>query len=165
MENRPSSGSEAPPHRRPAFTPAQERVGNVVIRLMSALNVWAFRASKGRIGGRFLRGAPVLLLTATGRKSGQPRTTPLLYLRDGERLVVVASKGGFSTHPLWYRNVAANPHVEVELTGERRKMLARSASDEEKRALWPRLVAMYRDFDDYQARTDRDIPVVILSQA
>lgn len=146
-----------------AFTPAQERVGHLVIRVMSALNVWIFRWSKGRIGGRFLRGAPVLLLTSTGRKSGRPRTTPLLYLRDGERLVVVASKGGFSTNPLWYGNVAANPRVEVELAGERRAMLAHRASGAEKQRLWPKLVAMYRDFDDYQARTERDIPVVILS--
>jgi len=152
-----------PARRLPSFTPSQERVANVVIRVMSTLNVWAFRASKGRVGGRFLRGAPVLLLTATGRRSGQPRTTPLLYLRDGERLVVVASKGGFSTHPTWYLNVEANPGVSVELAGERREMRARRASDAEKAALWPRLVAMYRDFDDYQARTDRDIPVVILS--
>ncbi len=161
MEKRPSDGS--PQRRLAAFTPAQERFGNVVIRIMSTLNVWAFRASKGRIGGRFLRGAPVLLLTATGRKSGQARTTPLLFLRDGERLVVVASKGGFSSHPLWFRNVEANPRVQVELGGERREMLARRASEAEKDALWPRLVAMYRDFDDYQARTDREIPVVILS--
>jgi deazaflavin-dependent oxidoreductase (nitroreductase family) len=158
----PSAGD--PSHRKTApFTPAQERVGNVVIRAMSVLNVWAFRISKGRIGGRFRHGAPVLLLTSRGRRSGQPRTTPLLYLRDGERLVVVASKGGFSTHPLWYRNVEANPRVEVDLGGARRAMLARRASDAEKRALWPKLVGMYRDFDDYQARTDRDIPVVILS--
>jgi len=163
MEQRPAAGRAE--RRLPSFTPAQERVGNVLIRIMSTLNVWAFRASKGRIGGRFLRGAPVLLLTATGRKSGEPRTTPLLYLRDGERLVVVASKGGFSNHPLWYRNVEANPHVQIELGSERREMLARRASEAEKAALWPRLVAMYRDFDDYQARTDRDIPVVILSPA
>ena len=163
MTERPTS---APSSRKPApFTPTQERVGNLVIRVMSSLNVWAFRWSKGRIGGRFLRGAPVLLLTSIGRKSGQPRTTPLLFLRDGERLVVVASKGGFSTHPLWYGNVEANPRVEVELAGERRAMLARRASDAEKQALWPKLVAMYRDFDDYQARTERDIPVVILSPA
>ena len=77
--------------------------------------------------------------------------------------MVVASKGGFSTHPTWYLNVEANPGVSVELAGERREMRARRASDAEKAALWPRLVAMYRDFDDYQARTDRDIPVVILS--
>ena len=161
MEQRPAAD---PAQRRlPSFTPAQERVGNAVIRILSALNVWIFRASKGRLGSRFLRGAPVLLLTATGRKSGAPRTTPLLYLRDGERLVVVASKGGFSSHPAWYRNVEANPRVSVELAGERREMRAKRASATEKAALWPRLVAMYRDFDDYQARTDREIPVVILS--
>jgi deazaflavin-dependent oxidoreductase (nitroreductase family) len=159
----PQPKDDPSPRKLPPFTPAQERIGNLVIRAMSALNVWAFRWSKGRIGGRFLRGAPVLLLTSTGRKSGQPRTTPLLYLRDGERLVVVASKGGFSTHPLWYGNLAANPRVEVELAGERRAMLARRANDAEKQALWPKLVAMYRDFDDYKARTDREIPVVILS--
>ena len=163
MDTRSPHSSSA--RRLPAFTPSQERVGNVVIRVMSALNVWAFRASKGRIGGKFLRGAPVLLLTATGRKSGQPRTTPLLFLRDGDELVIVASKGGFSTHPVWYRNVEANPRVMVEIGGERRSMQARRASDAEKAALWPKLVAMYRDFDDYQARTDRDIPVVILAPA
>jgi deazaflavin-dependent oxidoreductase (nitroreductase family) len=159
----PKPNDDPSPRKLPPFTPAQERIGNLLIRAMSAANVWAFRWSKGRIGGRFLRGAPVLLLTSTGRKSGQPRTTPLLYLRDGERLVVVASKGGFSTHPLWYGNLAANPRVEVELAGERRAMLARRANDAEKQALWPKLVAMYRDFDDYKARTDREIPVVILS--
>ncbi len=161
MEQRASK--DGPPRRLPSFTPSQERVGNVLIRVMSMLNVWVFRASNGRLGNRFLRGAPVLLLTATGRKSGQPRTTPLLYLSDGERLVVVASKGGFSSHPAWYRNVEANPRVSIELGGERREMRAKRASEAEKAALWPRLVAMYRDFDDYQARTDREIPVVILS--
>ena len=145
------------------FTPAQERLGNIVIRIMSALNVFAYRLSKGKLGGKFLGGAPILLLTTIGRKSGQRRTAPVLYLADGDRFVVVASKGGFSTHPLWYQNLESNPSVEVEVGGERRKMIARRAGDAEKRALWPRLVAMYRDFDDYQARTKRDIPVVILS--
>ena len=145
------------------FTPTQERFGNVVIRIMSTLNVHAFRLSKGRLGGRFLGGAPVLLLTTIGRRSRQRRTAPVLYLADGDRFVVVASKGGFSQHPLWYKNLESNPNVEVELGGERKKMTAKRASDAEKRALWPRLVAMYRDFDDYQARTQREIPVVILS--
>jgi deazaflavin-dependent oxidoreductase (nitroreductase family) len=145
------------------YTPTQERVGNVVIRIMSAANVWVYRISGGRIGGRFLRGAPVLLLTTIGCKSGQPRVAPLLYLRDGENLVIVASKGGMSRHPTWYRNLQANPDVEVELGSERRKMRARTASAGEKSELWPRLVAMYADYDDYQARTERDIPVVILS--
>jgi len=151
------------PEQPKPFTPAQERVGNVVIRIMSTLNVVAFRLSKGRLGGRFPGGAPVLLLTTIGRKSGERRTAPVLYLADGDRFVVVASKGGFSTHPLWYKNLESNPNVEVEVGSERKKMMAKRASDVEKRVLWPKLVAMYRDFDDYQARTQREIPVVILS--
>jgi len=87
----------------------------------------------------------------------------VLYLAEGDRFVVVASKGGFSTHPLWYRNLESNPNVEVEIGGERRKMTAKRAGDAEKRVLWPKLIEMYRDFDDYQARTRREIPVVILS--
>jgi deazaflavin-dependent oxidoreductase (nitroreductase family) len=146
----------------PSWSPTQERIGDVVIRIMSALNVWLFRLSGGRLGAKFLGGAPVLLLTTTGRRSGQKRTAPVLYLRDGERLVVVASKGGFSQHPAWYLNLAQNPDVEVEIGAERRPMRARAAGDAEKQALWPRLVTMYRDFDDYQARTEREIPVVLL---
>jgi deazaflavin-dependent oxidoreductase (nitroreductase family) len=149
--------------RLPPFTPFQERLGSPLIRAMSTANVWVYRLSGGRIGGRFLRGAPILLLTTTGRKSGQPRTAPLLYLEDGENLVLVASKGGMSHHPVWFLNLEANSDVEVEIGATRRKMRARRASGEEKAALWSRLVEMYRDYDDYQARTDRDIPVVILA--
>lgn len=145
------------------FTPAQERVGNVVIRIMSTLNVLVYRLSKGKLGGRFRGGAPVLLLTTIGRKSGERRTAPVLYLADADRFVVVASKGGFSKHPAWYKNLESNPNVEVEVGGGRQKMTAKRAGDAEKRVLWPKLVGMYRDFDDYQARTKREIPVVILS--
>lgn len=148
---------------RKPFTPCQEKIADLVIKPLSMLNVRAFRISGGRIGGRFRGGAPVLLLTTTGRRSGQPRTTPLLYLRDGENVVVVASKGGMPHNPLWYGNLEANPDVEVEIGHEKKAMVARRATDEEKSALWPRLVGMYGDFDDYQARTDRNIPVVFLS--
>ena len=151
------------PGRLPAYTPFQEKLASPLIRAASAANTWIYRLSGGRIGGRFPRGAPVLLLTTTGRKSGQPRTAPLLYLGDGDNLLIVASKGGMSQHPVWYLNLEANPDVDVEVGSERRRMRARRASDEEKAKLWPRLVAMYRDYDDYQARTDRNIPVVILS--
>ena len=144
------------------YTAREERIGTAVVKLMSRANVWAYRASGGRIGGRFLRGAPVLLLTTQGRKTGEPRTAPLLYLEDGGRIVIVASKGGMSQHPLWYRNLEASPRCEVEIGSERRPMLARVANEAEKRELWPKLVALYRDYDDYQARTERDIPVVIL---
>src|SRR5512143_3382299 len=145
------------------FTPTEVAVANRVIKVMSRLNTWAYRASRGRIGGKFLRGAPVLLLTTVGRKSGRPQTAPLLYLRDGERVVVVASKGGMDHHPLWYRNLVAQPDVEVQIGGQVQPMRARTADEAEKRELWPRLVAMYRDFADYQARTTRDIRVVILA--
>lgn len=151
--------------RLPPWTPQQERIANVAIRAMTALNIWVYRASGGKIGGRFLRGAPVCLVTTTGRKSGTPRTAPLLYLADGANVVIVASKGGMSKHPLWYGNLVANPRCTVELGRERRAMIARVASSDEKRALWPRLVAMYPDYADYQARTDRDIPVVVLEPA
>lgn len=145
------------------FTPGQERVGTLLVRAMSAVNTWIFRTTGGRLGARFLRGAPVLLLTTRGRRSGALRTTPLIYLQDGPDFVLVASKGGMSRHPLWYLNLEADPDVEIQIGSEIRPMRARRASPEEKASLWPRLVAVYRDYDDYQARTDRDIPVVILS--
>jgi len=145
------------------WTPQEERIASVIVKLMSKANTWIFRASGGRVGAKFLRGAPVCLVTTTGRKTGEPRVAPLLYLADGENVVLVASKGGMSHHPLWYRNMQANPAVEVEIGTEKRPMTARTASDAEKKALWPRLVAMYPDYDDYQARTTRDIPVVICS--
>jgi deazaflavin-dependent oxidoreductase (nitroreductase family) len=145
----------------PPWTPAQERVATVVIRIMTAANVWVYRLTGGWLGGRFLRGAPVCLLTTRGRKTGAPRTVALLYLEDGANVVFVGSKGGMSHHPAWIHNLRAEPRCEVQIGTERRTMRARTASPEEKRALWPRLVAMYRDYDDYQARTTRDIPVVI----
>ena len=145
------------------FTPTQERIGTVVVRVLSALNTWIFRASGGRFGARFPGGAPVLLLTTVGRKTGAKRTTPLIYLADGENVLLVASKGGMSHHPLWYQNLEVNPEVEVQVGRRTTPMRARRASPAEKASLWPRLVALYREYDDYQARTDRDIPVVILS--
>jgi deazaflavin-dependent oxidoreductase (nitroreductase family) len=145
------------------FTKSEERIGSIVVKVMSSLNTTVYRLTGGRIGGRFLRGAPVFLVTTIGRKSGQPRTSPLLYLKEGDDYVIVASKGGMSHHPLWYRNIEANPDVEIEIGREKFKARARRANAEEKKVLWPKLVAMYPDYDDYQARTERDIPVVILS--
>jgi len=146
------------------WSKSEERFGNVVIRIMSLANVWLYRATGGRVGGKFLRGAPVLLLTTTGRKSGEKRVAPVLYLRDGERFVVVASKGGFANHPAWYLNLEAHPDAELEVGAERIPVRARRASDDEKAALWPKLTAMYRDFDDYQGRTERNIPVMVLTR-
>jgi deazaflavin-dependent oxidoreductase (nitroreductase family) len=105
----------------------------------------------------------VCLVTTTGKRSGQLRTVALLYLADGDDIVLVASKGGMSHHPAWYHNMLAHPEVAVQIGTVTRPMRARRASDAEKAALWPKLVAMYRDYDDYQARTTRNIPVMILS--
>ena len=146
------------------WTPFEEKLGSAFVKVMSVANTWIFRASGGKYGAKFMRGAPVLLLTTTGRKSGEPRVAPLIYLRDGERLVIVASKGGMAKNPLWYGNLIANPNVEVELPGEKIAMRAERATDEEKALLWPRLLEVYPDYDDYQARTERNIPVVILSR-
>jgi deazaflavin-dependent oxidoreductase (nitroreductase family) len=149
--------------RLPPFTPAQERIGRFAIKLVNRANTWIYRLTNGGIGGRFLRGAPVCLLTVKGRKSGLPRTVALLYLEDGRDVIVVASLGGMSKNPLWYDNLTAHPEVEVQIGGVTRAMRAERVSDEEKAAVWPRLVAMYRDFDDYQGRTTRNIPVIRLS--
>ena len=145
------------------WTPLQERLATPVIHLMTALNIWAYRLTGGRLGGKFPGGAPVCLVTTRGRRSGTPRTVALLYLDDGEDVVLVASKGGMAHHPAWYHNMMANPDVDVEIGSRTRPMRARRASDAEQGALWPRLVAMYRDYDSYQARTTRRIPVIILS--
>ncbi len=145
------------------FTAFEEKMLHAGLKVLTKTTNWAYRLSGGKIGGRWLRGAPVMLLTTIGRKSGLPRTVPVLYLVDGENLIIVASKAGGPRHPVWYLNLEANPDVEVEIGREKRKMTSRRATDAEKAAFWPRLVAMYRDYDDYQARTERDIPVIILS--
>lgn len=145
------------------FTPGQERVASVFIKWMTAANTWVYRATGGRIGGKFTYGAPVCLITTTGRKSGRKRTVALIYLQDGDDVVLVASKGGMEHHPQWYLNMEANPEVEVEMATTQTPMKARRASEEEKAAYWPRLLEIYPDYADYQARTTRNIPVLVLS--
>jgi deazaflavin-dependent oxidoreductase (nitroreductase family) len=134
----------------------------LIIKVFSALNRTVYRASGGRIGGR-LRGAPILLLTTTGRVSGKRRTKPLLYLVDGADLVVAASYGGLPRHPAWYLNLVANPDVEVEIGRKRRRLRARTATPEERVRLWPRLVELFASYEAYQRKTTREIPVVVLS--
>lgn len=142
-----------------------------IIRVMSRINVLLYRKTGGRVGGKwrigsaFPRGVPVCLVTTVGRRTGRPRTLPLLFLPDGDRVVLVASQGGLPKNPLWYLNIKANPAVTVQVRRRVREMRARVASPEEKAELWPRLVAMYADFDSYQARTEREIPVVICEPA
>ncbi|MEH6621838.1 MAG: nitroreductase family deazaflavin-dependent oxidoreductase [Dietzia maris] len=138
-----------------------------VIKVMSRVNTWAYRVSGGRIGGSWRVGSalrapvPVCLVTTTGRKSGEPRTVPLLHLPDGDRVLLVASQGGLPKHPQWYYNVLADPNVTVQVGRRRRAMTAREATQSERAELWPRLVERYADFADYQANTSRIIPVII----
>jgi deazaflavin-dependent oxidoreductase (nitroreductase family) len=122
-----------------------------------------YRASGGRLGGRIRSGAPVLLLTTTGRKSGKRRTTPLLYLEDAGNYVVIASVGGAPRHPAWYLNLLANPMATIEVGRRKLAVTARTATPEERARLWRLAVQMYPGYDDYQARTSREIPVVILA--
>ncbi|HEY6549977.1 MAG TPA: nitroreductase family deazaflavin-dependent oxidoreductase, partial [Solirubrobacterales bacterium] len=117
--------------------------------------------SGGRIGGK-INEAPVLLLTTTGRKSGQARTAPVVYLADGASLVVIGSNAGHNRTPAWSLNLKANPEAEVEVGRERRKVRARVAEGEERADLWRKSNEQYAGFDDYEARTDRDIAVFVL---
>jgi deazaflavin-dependent oxidoreductase (nitroreductase family) len=153
--------AEAQKMPRP-FTSTEERIAKPVIRVMSAVNTWIYRLSGGRIGAKWMYGAPILLLTTTGRKSGEKRTAPLLFLEDGERVVIVGSQGGMSKDPQWVKNIDADGNVEIEIGSRKRAMRARRGSKEEKAQYWPALCKMYPDYADYQARTLRDIPVLIL---
>jgi F420H(2)-dependent quinone reductase len=132
-----------------------------VFNQLTRLNTAVYRLSGGRLLGRF-RGAPVLLLNHVGRTSGKQRTSPLLYIEDGASLVIVASKGGSHKHPDWWLNLRGRPETVVEVGGEKRPVFARQASSEEKSRLWPRLVEMWPDYERYQGRTERDIPVIVL---
>lgn len=129
--------------------------------MMGKAHSSVYRATGGRFGGRAF-GAPVLLLNTTGRKTGQKRTSPLLYLRDGNDYVIVASKGGMPTHPAWYFNLEANPETTVEVDGREVRVRAETANPEERARLWPKLVQMYGSYESYQTKTDREIPVVKL---
>lgn len=136
-----------------------------IMRWMSKANVWVYQKTDGRVWGTFPGGAPVCLVTMRGRKSGALRTIPLIYLPHGDDVIIVASQGGMAKHPVWYHNIAANPEVEIQDGARKRRMIARRASDEEKKALWPHILEIYPDFEDYQARTDRNIPMFVCSPA
>ena len=138
-------------------------VRRLLLSAASRLGVALYRGSGGRLLGRVPSGAPVCLLTTTGRKSGRRRSVPLLYLRDGNDVVVVASLGGAPQHPGWYFNLRADPKAEVEIGRLRFAAVARDVGEDERAALWPRLVAMYPAYENYQRRTTRRIPVVRLS--
>ena len=133
----------------------------LLIRLFSLIHRVVYRLSGGRIGSQVV-GAPVLLLTTKGRKSGKARTTPLLYLEEGANWVVAGSNAGDDQDPAWWLNLKAHPAATVQIRDTVKQVRAREASQEEKRLLWHRFVDMYSDYEVYQQRTVRKIPVVIL---
>ncbi|MEX2204969.1 MAG: nitroreductase family deazaflavin-dependent oxidoreductase [Myxococcota bacterium] len=120
-----------------------------------------YRATGGRIGGS-LGALRVLLLTTTGRKSGRPRSAPLVYFEDGERLVIIGSNGGGSSDPLWWQNLKANPEARVQLGADTRRVRARLATPDERARLWPRVKAENPAYAGYERKTRRQIPVVVL---
>jgi deazaflavin-dependent oxidoreductase (nitroreductase family) len=122
-----------------------------------------FRANGGKVGGMF-EGAPMLLLTTVGAKSGQPRVAPLVYTTDGDRMVIIASKGGAPTHPDWFHNLRANPDVTLEVGTETFPARASIPEGDERQRLWDQMVAQMPGFADYQRGTSREIPVVVLER-
>jgi len=132
------------------------------ISLIGDEHVKVYRETNGE-QGYLWNGAPILLLTTTGRKSGEARTSALIFGRDGDDLLLVASQGGAPTHPNWYHNLNANPDVEVQVQGDVFRATARTASDDEKARLWSIMTDVWPNYDAYQERTDRAIPVVVLT--
>lgn len=114
--------------------------------------------------GHTWRGVPTLLLTTTGRKSGKGRRTALIYGTDGDNYIIVASRGGHNNHPNWYLNLVENPSVDVQVGADKFTATARTATDEEKARLWPMMAKIWPAYNDYQKKTKRIIPVVILSR-
>jgi deazaflavin-dependent oxidoreductase (nitroreductase family) len=146
-----------------SYLDVADRVWPLTRRVMG-LHALAYRVTGGRIG-HTLPGVPgqMLLLDHVGAKSGQRRTSPLLYFPDGENVVIVASKGGFPKHPAWFHNLKANPDTAAQIGTERRRVHARVATPEERKRLWPRAVETYSGYAAYQSRSrGREIPLVIL---
>ena len=118
----------------------------------------------GEEGHDWQRGAPTLLLTTIGRRSGDEHIKPLIYQKYGDDYLVVASKGGMPEHPAWYLNLEARPEVTVQVRGDRFKARARTATADEKPAMWKKMTVVWPDYDEYQKKTDREIPVVVLER-
>lgn len=138
---------------------------DVLIKVMSRAQTWVYKKTGGRVADKFLRGTAVGILTTIGRKTGEPRDVPLLFLREGQRVVLVASSGGRDKHPPWYLNLKANPKITFRIKREVLALVARDATDAERAEYWPKLDAMYADFASYRSYTDRVIPIVICDPA
>jgi proline iminopeptidase len=128
-------------------------------------HVRRYRETDGEVGHEWKEGSTILLLTTKGRKSGEPRTTPLIYAQDGENYVIVASKGGAPEHPGWYENLSKEPSVELQVKDDVFAARARTAEGEERERLWRKANEVWRHYDEYATKTDREIPVVVLERA
>ena len=137
------------------------RIGTWLFKQFIRFQVFMYRRSGGRRFGH-MRGMPLLLLTTVGRKTGQQRVTPVMYIRDGDNYVITASNSGADKHPSWFVNLQANPHTMIEVDGITRRVLAHRASPEDKGRLWAQLVQQAPFFEGYRRKTRRDIPMVIL---
>jgi deazaflavin-dependent oxidoreductase (nitroreductase family) len=133
----------------------------LALKLGSGAHAGVYRATGGKLFGRMGK-SPILLLNTVGRKTGRKRTSPLLYVMDGEDFVIIASKGGAAAHPAWYLNLRANPEATVEIGDREVQVEAEVADPEEKTRLWQKMVEMYPAYDDYQRKTGREIPLLIL---
>ena len=133
----------------------------LALKLGSGAHAGVYRATGGKLFGRMGK-SPILLLNTVGRKSGRKRTSPLLYVMDGEDFVIIASKGGAPTHPAWYLNLKANPDATVEVGDRKVRVRAEEVDSEEKVRLWQKMVEMYPTYDDYQTKTKREIPLLKL---
>lgn len=132
------------------------------VTLLGEDHVRAYRETDGEVGYEW-NGAPTLLLTTTGRRSGEPRTTPLIFGRDGDDYLIVASVGGMPDHPQWYRNLEAEPSAEIQVKAEQISVNAKTAAAADKPRLWQIMTEIWPNYDVYQTRTEREIPVVVLS--
>lgn len=126
-------------------------------------HVRLYRETKGE-QGYWWNGAEILLLTTTGRRSGQARTIPLIFVRDGDEAAIIASKGGAPANPAWYENLAADPHVSVQIKDDVFQAVARTVSGAQRQRIWAEGLKVWPFYDDYQAKTDREIPVVLLER-
>jgi F420H(2)-dependent quinone reductase len=133
----------------------------LAMKLGSGAHAGVYRATGGKLFGRMGK-SPILLLNTVGRKSGKKRTSPLLYVLDGEDFMIIASKGGAPTHPAWYLNLRDNPDATVEIGDREVRVSAEEADPEEKARLWGKMVEIYPTYDDYQKKTEREIPLLIL---
>jgi len=130
------------------------------MKYFARAHIWVYRRTNGRVGAKLLW-FPAALVTTTGRKSGRPRTTPTLYLADGDRVILPASFGGRDSDPAWYLNIESNPEVHVQIRERQLDLTARDATEDERKRYWPMLIKMYPPYRGYRQAADRVIPMVV----